>query len=58
MLIRLDEGRAPIAIALFRDAQTLVFAPGGILPDIHADPGHQLAWVGKTRDVADFRYHR
>ncbi len=57
-LIRLDEGRADRAMAMFRDAIPMVGAPGGIFPDIHAHPGDQLAGVGKTLDVPDFRDHR
>ncbi len=57
-LIRLDEGRAHIPIAVFRDAIPMVGAPGGIFSNIHTHPGDQLSRVGKARDVADFRDHR
>jgi len=57
-LIRLDEGGADIAIAMFRDALPMMGALRGIFPDIHTHPGDQLAGVGKALDVADFRNHR
>ena len=56
-LIRCDERRAQIAKALFRNPKAVVFAAGGMLPNIHAQSRHQLTWVLKSFDITDFRDH-
>ncbi len=44
-------------VRLLGNTEAVVPASGGILPDIHANPGRQLSWVGKTLHVADFGNH-
>lgn len=56
-MVGFDKRRAQIAITLFGNAKTVVLAAGGIFPDIHADPGHQLPRMGEAFDIADFSDH-
>jgi hypothetical protein len=39
------------------NTEAVVLASGGILPDIHANPGRQLSGMGETFHVADFGNH-
>jgi len=39
-------------------AKTVVFTARGIFPDIHADPGHQFSWMGKSLDITNLCNHR
>ncbi len=55
-LVGFNERRANVSIAVLGNPETVVFTARGVLPDIHADPGHQFSWVGKSFDITNLRY--
>ena len=56
-LIRLDECRAHIPIALFGHAKPVRRTAGGIRPTVHAEPGHQVPRVRKAGAIPDCCAH-
>jgi len=57
-LVGFNEGRANVSIAMFGNPEAVVFAAGGVFPDIHADPGHQFSRMRKSFDVTNLCNYR
>ena len=57
-LVGFNKCRANVSITVLGNPKTVVLAARGILPDVHANPGHQFPGVRKSFDVTNLCNHR